>query len=270
MKLARFMKQCEQRLNLRLSCYRGGNVERSITRMMDKFDCFRLDQLLVELEGDKQRRQEFIDCLAINVTDFFRDPKQFRYLRYSVLPKLLKRRRSVRIWSAGCSAGQEAYSLAMLLEELDPDRTARIVGTDINMATLTQARMGVYDKKEAEGLSAVRRRSFLMRQDKHYKVCDAVADRVTFRRHDLLTGRFPQNYYDLIVFRNVAIHFERDASRALHGQFFEALRNGGILFLGGAERLFYPERFGLRQMSHCCYVKEEVEMLSENQRRLAG
>jgi len=270
MKLAGFMEQCARRLDLRLSCYRGGNVERSVNRMMDKFDCSRLDELLVKLDGDKQRRQEFIDCLAINVTEFFRDAKPFRYLRYTVLPNLLKRRRSVRIWSAGCSTGQEAYSLAMLLEEIDPDRKARIVGTDVDMTALSKARGGVYDKKEAEGLSAVRRRSFLERQGKQYRICEAVADRVTFRCHDLLTGRFPQNYYDLIVFRNVAIHFERDAGRALHGRFVEALRNGGVLFLGGAERLFSRGRLGLRQMSHCCYAKEDVGMSLENQRRLAS
>ncbi len=270
MKIRDFETECERRLNVRLSCYRGGNVERNISRMMGKFDCSRFDQLLAILESDKQRRQEFVDSLAINITEFFRDPKQFRYLRYTVLPELLERRRSVRIWSAGCSTGQEAYSLAMLLEELDPDRKARIVGTDIDKAALAKARGGIYDKKAAAGLSVVRRRSFLMREGKQYRVCDAVASRVTFRRHDLLTGRFPEGYYDLIVFRNVAIHFEQRASRALHGRLIEALRSGGVLFLGGAESLFSPERFGLRQMSHCCYAKGEVGIALRNQHRLAG
>ena len=77
-------------------------------------------------------------------------------------------------------------------------------------------------------------------------------------------------FADLIAFRNVAIHFERDASRALHERFVEALRIGGILFLGGAESLFSPERLGLRQMSHCCYAKEDVGMSSGNERRLAS
>lgn len=270
MKLAEFMEQCERCLDIRLSCYRDGTVERSIKRMMDTSDCRRLDQLLVTLEGDKRRRQEFIDCLTVNVTQFFRDPKHFRYIKYSVLPKLLEHRRSVRIWSAGCSTGQEAYSFAMLLEETDPDGKGRVIATDIDKNVLTKARAGIYGKKELTGLSTTRRRSFFSRQGEQYRVCDGVTKRVTFRCHDLLTGPFPESYYDLISFRNVAIHFDREARDALRDRFIEALRSGGVLFVGGAEGIFSQHRCGLRLLSHCCYTRDEDGMAFGNQRRLAG
>ncbi len=270
MRLAGFMEECELRLGIRLSCYRDGNIERSIKRMMDRFGCRRLDQLLALLEGDNHHRQEFIDCLAINVTEFFRDPHHFRYIKHTILPKLLERRQSVRIWSAGCSTGQEAYSLAMLLEETDPEGKGRVVATDIDKTALAKARGGVYEKKDVAGLTVPRRRSFFVREGEQYRVCDSIAQRVTFRSHDLLTGRIPHNYYDLIAFRNVSIHFEREARNTLHRRFANALRSGGIFFVGGAEGLFSQEKHEMRMLSHGCYAREKDGLFSGTQCRLAS
>jgi len=255
LKLALFNKRCEELLGLRLTQYRPGVVERCISTMIGDMQCDRLDHLLEILAKDKRRRQDFINKLTVNVSSFFRDPNEFSFIKRRVLFPLLRYRPAVRLWSAGCSMGQEAYSLGILLEELDQRRIGRVIGTDIDTEVLAKARQGLYEEKELSGLDIKQRRRFFKEENGKFRVKESLASRITFRKHDLLSDEFPENYYDVIACRNVVIHFDRDADIDLQHRFLKALRSGGVLFLGGAERLHHSIEAELEQVSFCCYMK---------------
>jgi chemotaxis protein methyltransferase CheR len=192
-------------------------------------------------------RQQLIDVVTIQETHFFRNPPQIRALRQHVLPELLKRSmaqgRRLTIWSAGCSTGEEPYSLAMLVRELMPMATrehVRIIGSDVSTTALDfaeAARYGARAVQMAEPIDLDRwfdvdGDAFVVRQD--------VRDLVDLRLHNLITQPppFDPGDIDLLLCRNVTIYFNRATTKALMGRFHSALGDGGYLFLGHSETLW--------------------------------
>src|SRR5450432_3434655 len=192
-------------------------------------------------------RQQLIDVVTIQETHFFRNPPQIRALRQHVLPELLRRSmaqgRPLTIWSAGCSTGEEPYSLAMLVRELMPMATrehVRIIGSDVSTTALDfaeAARYGARAVQMAEPIDLDRwfdadGDSFVVRQD--------VRDLVDLRLHNLITQPppFDPGDIDLLLCRNVTIYFNRATTKALMGRFHSALGDGGYLFLGHSETLW--------------------------------
>jgi chemotaxis protein methyltransferase CheR len=202
--------------------------------------------LLSGPHGDSER-QRLIDSTTIQETHFFRNPPQIRALRQQVLPELIRRSvakdRPLTIWSAGCSTGEEPYSVAMLVRELLPMATrdhVRVVGTDVSAAALdfaAAARYGARAVQMAEPLDLAR--WFTVSADS-YVVRSDVRELVELRLQNLVTEPLPfePGEVDLLLCRNVTIYFNRATTKALMARFHTVLADGGYLFLGHAETLW--------------------------------
>lgn len=203
-----------------------------------------LEQLLAKVgaEPSGPLAQRCIDAMATHESFFFRDATPFDQLRDVILPDLLAARaqsRTLRIWSAACSSGQEPYSLAMLLMEEQhrtPGWRIDILATDMSLPILERARTGLYSDFEVRrGLSDARLARWFTRQGDQWLLSPQVRSMVRFAPHNLLAGTSGLGRFDLIFCRNVLIYFDREHKRAALGQIGQALEPHGALVLGSAE-----------------------------------
>jgi chemotaxis protein methyltransferase CheR len=193
-----------------------------------------------------EERQQLLDEVTIPETYFFRNPPQIRALGRQVLPELVRANAESRrlvIWSAGCSTGEEPYTVAMLLLELIPDHRdwdIRIVATDVSQRALAAARRGRYGQRSVQLADAERVGRFFDYENGDYVVKPEVRALVTFRHHNLVTDPSPflTREIDLVLCRNVTIYFNRETTRGLMERFHRSLTDGGYLFLGHAETLW--------------------------------
>jgi chemotaxis protein methyltransferase CheR len=191
-------------------------------------------------------RQRLLDEVTIQETHFFRNPPQMRALRAHVLPELVReaeqRGRRVRVWSAGCSTGEEPYTVAMMLRELLPSTDGwdvRVVATDISRSALDAAREARYGPRAVHlATPAEVARFFVPLPDGRYEVRPEVRELVELRHGNLVEDAPPDDRLDLVLCRNVTIYFDRHTTRALMGRLHRSLRDGGYLFLGHAETLW--------------------------------
>ena len=216
------------------------------------------------LERDAEVLRRLKDFLTINVSEFFRDFSQFNLLRTQILPQLLRRSSSLNIWSAGCSIGAEAYSIAITLKEIAPGRDHRILATDLDTQILTKAVAGgPYSHNEVANVDKIRLRRHFVPGDGGYMVSEEIKNIVEFRQQNLLVGNFEQSF-NLILCRNVMIYFSDEAKSQLHERFFRSLKEDGILFLGGTEGLADANRLGLTRLHSSIYQKSVQETQVKN------
>ena len=198
---------------------------------------------------DPAERQYLLDEVTIQETHFFRNPPQVRALRMHVLPELLRHAEShgkrLRIWSAGCSTGEEPYTVAMVLRELLPSTAGwdvKIVATDVSARALAAARTGRYGARAVQlATEEELARHFVSAPDGGHEVRPEVRELVEFRHHNLVTEAVPfapSERIDLVLCRNVTIYFGRDTTRDLMARLHACLRDGGYLFLGHSETLW--------------------------------
>ena len=239
----------ESRFGVRLSEYKSDQMRRRLQTLAEKHGCRSFASFLSGIQSRPDLLHAFLDTMTINVTELLRNPERFGELVQWVLPELRARRSTppLSAWSAGCSYGAEAYTLALLLHELEPTGTHRIRGTDVDLAVLAKANGACFTEQDMTNLSPARRLAHF--QDlagasgadgpltPRYRPQTHLRGKVTFRRHDLLTDPYPKAEYDLILCRNVLIYFTDVAKERIYRGFFQALRPGGVLFVGGTERL---------------------------------
>jgi len=198
---------------------------------------------------DPGERQRLLDEVTIQETHFFRNPPQVRALRTHVLPELIshaaRHGRRIRIWSAGCSTGEEPYSVAMLLRELLPSTSGwdiKIIATDISSRALESARAASYGARAVQMATPDEiARFFQAGPDGSHEVRPEIRELVEFRHHNLVTEPVPfasDERVDLVLCRNVTIYFGRATTRSLMERLHACLRDGGYLFLGHSETLW--------------------------------
>ena len=218
---------------------------------------------LLEGPGIGEQRDRLIAAITTNVTKFFREPHHFDTLERDVLPALLARARAggrVRLWSAGCSSGQEPYSIAATVLGLCPEAPrldVKVLATDIDAEVLAQARRTTYPGEEARHLPPARRLAlFGPPQDGDRLSLRAdVASLVSFHRLNLV-DRWPMRQpFDAIFCRNVAIYLDPAVRERLWSRFVEVLRDGGYLFAGHSERVTGPALARLRHAGVTTYRK---------------
>ncbi len=188
--------------------------------------------------ADHQRR--IIDALTTNETSWFRDREPFSALTDAVLPELVRSRastRKLRLWSAASSSGQEAYSLAITLQEaLPPGWSYEIVGSDISTEMVKRAEAGEYSQVEINrGLAATQLVQYFERAGAHWRVLPSLRRNVSFRLMNLTTPLPPMAPFDVIFLRNVLIYFDVATKRTVLRNVARLLRPDGLLFLGAAE-----------------------------------
>jgi chemotaxis protein methyltransferase CheR len=204
------------------------------------------------IEEDPAERITLFDRIATNETHFFREPEHFALLADKLLPALEaaaaagERPRSLRVWSAASSTGEEPYSLAMLLlDHLPPERgwQVEVLGTDISTTVLARARAGVWSLRKAEEIPAPYLKRFMLRgvdsQAERMKAGPALRAAVRFARLNLAQDDYSAAGapFDIVFCRNVLIYFDAAGKRRVCGRLLEALAPGGHLFLGHAETL---------------------------------
>ena len=200
--------------------------------------------LLKHFDGRAQELPELLDILMICETSFFRNQPQFDLLRDAVLPEIVSRKwnigsRLIRVWTAGCSTGQEPYSVAIgLLEWLpEPDSwSIRVLASDLSFTALEQARRGVYRPDQVKGMDARRVAKYFKSVDGNHMVSEVVKRSVAFDYHNLKCENGLRSL-DMIFCRNVMIYFDLEEQRRLISRFADCLVPGGYLFLGHAESL---------------------------------
>ena len=184
-----------------------------------------------------------VDLLTTNKTSFFRENQHFDLLAGTLLAELLARGRPLRIWSAGCSTGEEPYTLAMLLHDQLPQAArsqARVLATDISARVLVRARSGVYTGEAVREIPADYRNRYLhpvSGTPGGYEVDPAIRSMVSFARLNLMDSWPMKGPFDVIFCRNVMIYFDRETQEQLVGRFWERLAPGGHLFVGHSESL---------------------------------
>ena len=194
------------------------------------------------LKAHPEEIRELVKSFLINVTQFFRDPDAFAFLKSDILPKLVaqarERDRVLRFWTAGCATGEEPYSLAMLLTDLLgaelPEWSVKIFATDLDDAAINFARRGLYSENLLKGVPAEYRDRFFERADHGYRISKTLRQMVIFGQQDLSRSA-PFPHIDLALCRNVLIYFTPELQEYVLNQFAFSLSDGGYLFLGKAE-----------------------------------
>lgn len=232
--------------------YKAGTLLRRIKRRLTACEqaAGDVETYIKLLQSDPEELDRLVQDLLINVTEFFRDPAVFRVLETDILPKLIRDKAAglpVRIWVVGCSTGQEAYSLAILVHEAlaraGSDRLVQIFASDIDPEAVAEAREGVY--RDTKGVSEQRLERYFKREDGVWRVTPDLRGMVTFTVQDVLSDP-PFSRLDLLSCRNLLIYLKPDAQSRLIGLFHYALVPDGILLLGAAETVGRPdERFAI-------------------------
>ena len=226
-------------------------------------DFARYCDLLESPDGQEERR-EMVCLLTTNVTNFFRESHHFEALKSEVLPPLLekaKRGERVRLWSAGCSSGQEPYSIAMTLLEAFPDirrHEVRILATDIDTRLVQTGKEGLYRDLDKAHVSPERRSRFFDARPGESGVWaakPALRDLVTFAELNLIRDWPMSGPFDVIFCRNVVIYFDAETQSRLWTRFSQILRPGGYLFVGHSERVSGPATSGLNLTGTTQYLK---------------
>ncbi|WP_062138004.1 CheR family methyltransferase [Demequina aestuarii] len=196
-----------------------------------------VDAYVHALRRDVTLHDQVVEALTTNETSWFRDLTPFTALRSTVLPELAAAGRTqVRVWSAACSSGQEAYSIAMTVADEFPQLTASITATDLSEQMLVQGRAGRYSQLEVNrGLPAIMLVKHFQRQGATFEISPALRRGVTFRSHNLLDAPPPGGPFDVIFLRNVLIYFDVATKREVLSRVRSVLAPGGTLFLGAAE-----------------------------------
>ena len=204
-------------------------------------DSFGAYLALVKDPGSGEERVRMINAITTNLTSFFREQHHFDFLADEVLPALPRARRRLRIWSAGCSSGEEPYSIAMTLHRAMPDLEswdARVLATDIDTDMVAAGAKGHYAMERAAAIPAELRRAHVRRIDAEtIEMGQELKDLISFRQLNL-PGPWPmKGPFDIIFCRNVIIYFDKETQRALFDRYADMLTPSGHLFVGHSESL---------------------------------
>jgi chemotaxis protein methyltransferase CheR len=248
-----FYAQMKRKTNLDLHKYKPQQLQRRIIGMMESKNTSTLDEFWATIVSEREGITWFMDRLAINVSELFRNPEKWEEMRKVILPDLLTRSKTLKCWSAGCSIGAEAHSLAMILDN-DFRGNHTIVGSDIDQAALSQAKSGEYGESEMRCVPADLKAKYFLRTNDKYFAKPELKKSLSFKTGDLLADRFDTGF-DLIMCRNVVIYFTDEAKDELYRRFYAALKPGGFLFVGSTERIFNSKEIGY-ETPHSFYYQK--------------
>ncbi|MFC4302791.1 CheR family methyltransferase [Cohnella boryungensis] len=241
---ARFIVNINRLTSIDLSQYKENQMRRRLTTLRMKYGFRTFDEYFSALSGEARLRNEFLDRMTINVSEFWRNPNRWQVLKDKFLPQMLKDSPKLSIWSAACSTGEEPYTLAMILDSLDALDKSTVLATDIDDGVLAKAKEGVYLERSLRDVPASYKEKYFVPADGAFKVADRLKRAIKLQKQNLLLDSFGDKF-DLIVCRNVMIYFTEDAKHLLYGKFARALKPGGLLFVGSTEQIFSPGQYGL-------------------------
>lgn len=221
-------------------------IDARLSPVLRKEGLTSIDQLLAKVEaGDRRLSARMVDALTTNETFFFRDRTPFDHFRNIIVPELVQRRpvgKTIRIWCAACSSGQEPFSLVMLLDELKPQlggRNVEIHASDISESILSKAKSGIFNQFEVQrGLPTKLLLQYFKKEGDNWQISQDVVRRVNFFKHNLLEDPSRLGTFDVVFCRNVLIYFDRPTRAKIFSGIADRLAPDGFMLLGGAESTF--------------------------------
>lgn len=245
-----------------LTGYKRSSLMRRFQHRMQSINIDSYQSYLQYLQSNAEEYLALVDDVLINVTSFFRDRDAWEYLATEIVPKIIANKQPdepIRVWSAGCSTGQEVYSLLILLAEaLGIEyclQQVRCFATDADKAAIWQAREGIFSELEVASIPADLREKYFEQTEKGYVFHSKLRHMVIFAHHDLIQDA-PMSKQDLLLCRNVMIYFNLKAQTAILARFHFALKNTGFVFLGKAEAIINRRQiFTPISLKHRIYVK---------------
>jgi chemotaxis methyl-accepting protein methylase len=227
-----------------LSQYRGSFIERRIKARLFAIHLDNLSQYLKFLEKHPEEYRKLAEALLINVTKFFRQRKVWEKINYLldilIREKIRKNNKRIRLWSAGCATGEEAYSLAILLSEVLGDKIEefypKIYASDLDEGALAIARNGIYEKGKVEDVGSKLKAKYFEKKGEVYQVKEEIKKLIDFQRGDLFLPS-PYKFIDMVLCRNVQIYFSREGQERIVKNIHQSLKPGGYLILGEVESM---------------------------------
>ena len=238
-----------------LNFYKEKQMRRRIDTLATKNGAKSYDEFVQMIKTDKDIFEQFVNFLTINVSEFYRNPDQWKLMDEQVIPKIIKeQKRPIKIWSAACSTGDEPYSLAMAFSKHIPLSDIKIMATDIDKQVIEHAKVGLYAEKSIAAVPDDLKKKYFTKIGNSYQISDDIKKCVTFKEHNLLKDTYPKDY-DLILCRNVVIYFSDEAKDMIYKNFFNSLKTHGVLFIGSTEQISNYKDIGFNRMSSFYFEK---------------
>lgn len=238
-----------------LNAYKEKQMKRRIDTLIAKHKIVGYDKYVQALRNEKEKFEEFVNYITINVSEFYRNPDQWKILENEVFPELINRfGKNLKIWSAACSTGDEPYSLVMALSRHLPLNQIKIFATDLDKQVIAKAKVGLYSDKSLVGVPEDLKRKYFTQVGPSYKISEEVKARVEFKEHNLLKDAYPTDCH-LIVCRNVLIYFTEEAKDEVFRKYFKSLAKDGVLFIGSTEQIMNYKEIGYDRKSSFFYQK---------------
>ena len=251
-------RHIEQTLKIQCGNYKEDYIKRRLLSRMRSTNTTTHGEYLKYLKATPAELEVLRNALTINVTEFFRDNDVYEILRKEILPDLFSKRKRLRIWCAGCSTGEEPYSIAMILHEImstNKELSVQILASDIDKVVLAKAQEGIYAPKAMVKLSESQiHRHFTKLPDGNFQAKQHLKDLIRFRPHDLMGGTPVSRWLDLITCRNVTIYFTENQKDDLARLFHDALVTDGYYIMGKTEYLG-------RQVENLFVAKNSVQKI---------
>ncbi|BES63927.1 protein-glutamate O-methyltransferase CheR [Gottschalkiaceae bacterium SANA] len=234
-----------------LSCYQEEFLKRSIEKRMAENGIDNEALYAAKLENNQEEAECFLSALSVYYSEFFREPFAFWYLEKHIIPEIMRKKKQgqeIRIWSVGCSIGQEPYSIAILLNEMIQrskiDINVRIFASDISGTLLERGRLGNYSRLEMKQLKLEYLDKYFTESGDHYEVSPSIKNQVTFLAYDILDANticpaesiFGE--FDIIFCRNLMIYYHADYQKMILNKLERSLVSGGYLITGEAESAY--------------------------------
>lgn len=250
-----FKKEILALTTIDLNSYKEKQMKRRIDTLISKHKIVGYDKYVQAIKTDKSLFEEFVNYITINVSEFYRNPDQWKILEDSIIPELVGRfGKNLKIWSAACSTGDEPYSLVMALSRHIPLNQIKVIATDLDKQVIAKAKVGLYSDKSVAAVPQDLKKKFFTQVGPSYKISDEVKSRVEFKEHNLLKDSYPKDYH-LIVCRNVLIYFTEEAKDEVFLKFSQTLTKGGILFIGSTEQIMNYKEVGFDRKGSFFYIK---------------
>lgn len=250
-----FKKEIMALTTIDLNAYKEKQMKRRIDTLIAKHKIVGYEKYVQALKNEKEKFEEFVNYITINVSEFYRNPDQWEILENEVFPELIQRfGKNLKIWSAACSTGDEPYSLVMALSRHLPLNQIKIFATDLDKQVIAKAKVGLYSDKSLVGVPEDLKRKYFTQVGPSYKISDEIKARVEFKEHNLLKDTYPTDCH-LIVCRNVLIYFTEEAKDEVFRKYFKSLAKDGVLFIGSTEQIMNYKEIGYERKSSFFYQK---------------
>ena len=252
----KFKKSIFSLTQIDLSSYKEKQMRRRIDTLITKNKVSSYDAYVELIKKDKEKFEQFVNFLTINVSEFYRNPEQWKLLENDIIPELIhKFGKNIKIWSAACSTGDEPYSLVMAFSRHLPLNQMKVIATDLDKQVLDTARMGLYNEKSISGVPEEFKKKYFTKVGNSYQISNEIKSRVEFKEHNLLKDPYPSGCH-LIVCRNVLIYFTEEAKEEIYKKFNSSLVKDGILFIGSTEQIMNYKELNYQRKSSFFFSKE--------------